>query len=301
MTITQLDHFVKVCSLGSVSAAADVLFISASGLRMSLHRIETELECKLLNWNAKGVQPTPEGEIFLETAKNMLKTYHICETQLGRRVADNDCVNVAISDHIPTKFVALVIDDYNPLSKKFKVRRKDVLDAQAAVISGEAEIGFDTEMPDKNEFVCLPIIKYPLYALVSEKCPELYVLDEIEPECLERYQLLLSTKKSRNESFLAALKKRNINPNIGDLAQRGSTMVWAVQNSAIYIGITDAENANCLSMPGVKAIPLVGEDFQEEIIMFRKKGNYVSPAAKHFENYLKLELPKYIADPYFNY
>ena len=55
MTIQQLNYYIEACRCGAISTAAERLYISPSGLRLALHRIEQELGCKLLDWGAKGV------------------------------------------------------------------------------------------------------------------------------------------------------------------------------------------------------------------------------------------------------
>jgi DNA-binding transcriptional LysR family regulator len=67
-----LRGFVGACQLGSVSRAALTLGRTQSALSMQLRRLESLVGRTLLHRNGRGVQPTPEGEMFLGYALRIL-------------------------------------------------------------------------------------------------------------------------------------------------------------------------------------------------------------------------------------
>ncbi|MGI6225954.1 MAG: LysR family transcriptional regulator [Peptococcales bacterium] len=72
MNFNQIAYFVEIVNCGSISKAADKLFISQSALTLSLQSMEKELGFKLLNRTYSGSSCTPEGEIFYQDALQIL-------------------------------------------------------------------------------------------------------------------------------------------------------------------------------------------------------------------------------------
>ncbi|MEG0156381.1 MAG: LysR family transcriptional regulator [Anaerovoracaceae bacterium] len=72
MNFHQLEHVVAIADSGSISAAAKRLYMGQPNLSKSIKDLEGETGMKLFRRTAKGVEPTPQGVIFIEHAKNVL-------------------------------------------------------------------------------------------------------------------------------------------------------------------------------------------------------------------------------------
>ncbi|MBP2231838.1 LysR family nitrogen assimilation transcriptional regulator [Azospirillum agricola] len=72
MRSRQLESFVLVCELGSISKAAAVLNIAQPALGVQIKALEREFGVPLLVRTVTGTHPTPAGELFLEEARLML-------------------------------------------------------------------------------------------------------------------------------------------------------------------------------------------------------------------------------------
>ena len=78
--------FYNVAKLGSISAAANSLFISQPAVSQAIKHLETELDARLFNRTSKGVRLTPEGEAlynlisqgydYFLRAENMFRDIH---------------------------------------------------------------------------------------------------------------------------------------------------------------------------------------------------------------------------------
>ena len=289
MTIQQLNYYIEACRCGSIAIAADRLYISPSGLRLALHRMEQELGCKLLDWSAKGVRPTEDGIFFLKRVSEMCRIYGECEEHFGLRVSEPNVAKVAVGEHFPNLFVTSLLAAFNRTGGRYRVEYKDFFDAQSAVGDGTMELGFDSGPVDRKNFVCVPIIKYPMYAVVSETGP-FGNYECLPPRCLDRAEVVLDERRSRNADFFDACKKCGVNPVASDTVGRELTVFDGVQINPHRIGITNVESAEAIVIPGVKAIPIGDAAFCERIYMFRKRGDYTSPAVEQLERFIKDEL-----------
>lgn len=73
MRSRQLECFVRVCELGSITKAAATLNIAQPALGAQIKALERELGVRLLARTVTGTTPTNAGSIFLEEAKYILR------------------------------------------------------------------------------------------------------------------------------------------------------------------------------------------------------------------------------------
>jgi LysR family nitrogen assimilation transcriptional regulator len=76
MNIKHLSYFVEIVSCGSLSQAAERVYVTQSALSRAVSQLEQELECTLLERTPKGVVPTPHGYALLQRAQRILQEAH---------------------------------------------------------------------------------------------------------------------------------------------------------------------------------------------------------------------------------
>ncbi|WP_039042229.1 LysR family transcriptional regulator [Sporosarcina sp. ZBG7A] len=69
MRFEQLNHLLFAVHYGSVTRAAEALFVTQSALSQSISRLEEELGVQLLVRTKKGVAATPDSHFFLEKSR----------------------------------------------------------------------------------------------------------------------------------------------------------------------------------------------------------------------------------------
>ncbi|MCW1245841.1 LysR family transcriptional regulator [Pseudomonas sp. SAICEU22] len=74
MTLRQIRHFIAVAETGSISAAAQTVFISQSTLTLAIQQLEEEIGVSLFSRHAKGMTLTHQGHQFLRQAHLILAT-----------------------------------------------------------------------------------------------------------------------------------------------------------------------------------------------------------------------------------
>ena len=76
-----IEYMIKIADEGSITKAAEKLFITQSALSQQLQKLEKEVGTPLFIRNKAAWAPTPEGQIYLENAREMLrikqKTYTV--------------------------------------------------------------------------------------------------------------------------------------------------------------------------------------------------------------------------------
>lgn len=83
MELKELEYVLAVAEEGSISKAAERLYMAQSSLSQFLTKYEAELEVKLFMRTATGVRLTRSGEIFTKNARQMLRQYHQMKGELS--------------------------------------------------------------------------------------------------------------------------------------------------------------------------------------------------------------------------
>lgn len=86
MRLIQLEYLTKIAECGSITKAAQELYISQPSLTKSIANLEAEYNIQLLKRTPKGISLTPKGREFLEYAQDVLDSRHILESTFQKEV-----------------------------------------------------------------------------------------------------------------------------------------------------------------------------------------------------------------------
>ena len=79
MTLQQLKYVITVADIGTITEAANKLYISQPSLTNAIHELEKEMNIVIFNRTNKGISLSKEGEIFLGYARQVLEQAAILE------------------------------------------------------------------------------------------------------------------------------------------------------------------------------------------------------------------------------
>ncbi|MBQ3076394.1 MAG: LysR family transcriptional regulator [Clostridia bacterium] len=88
MTVLQVLYLIEVAQSGSMSRAAEALFMSQPALSLQIRRLEEEVGCRLFERSSQGVRLTEEGRAFYEDALPVAQSWQQLLSrvkQLGQR------------------------------------------------------------------------------------------------------------------------------------------------------------------------------------------------------------------------
>lgn len=83
MTLQQLKYAVTVAECGTISAAAEKLFISQPSLTAAIRELETEMGVTIFSRTNRGVIVSREGEEFLGYARQILSQAQLMQERFG--------------------------------------------------------------------------------------------------------------------------------------------------------------------------------------------------------------------------
>ena len=79
MTLQQLRYVVTIAEIGTISKAAEELFVSQPSLTKALKELEKEMQITIFDRTIKGIHVSREGEIFLGYARQVLEQAALIE------------------------------------------------------------------------------------------------------------------------------------------------------------------------------------------------------------------------------
>ena len=142
MTLMQLKYVVEVASAGTVSKAAENLYIAQPSLTASVKELENELGITIFNRTNKGVILTTEGEEFLGYARQVISQTKLIEERYcgNAPVRHQFCVSTQHYSFAVEAFVAL-LKEYGGEEYDFRIRETQTYEILEDVAKLKSEVG----------------------------------------------------------------------------------------------------------------------------------------------------------------
>ena len=159
MTLQQLKYVITVAETGTITEAANQLFISQPSLTNAIHELEKEMNIVIFNRTNKGISLSKEGEGFLGYARQVLEQAAILEDKYKRNGGGKKqfCVSTQHYSFAVNAFVDL-IKEYGQEEYDFSLRETQTYEIIEDVARLRSEIGI-LFLNDFNETVINKILK----------------------------------------------------------------------------------------------------------------------------------------------
>lgn len=151
MNFTQLEYFNRICECGSISKAAEQLFITQSALSQQLSRLEKELGVTLFNRYGNTLTITDSGKQFLESSRNILFEY---QNALDAVSETKESHKLILAVTKTKSFITLsyllpgFMQKYPGI--EIQVKEVDSYEVEELLNQGEADLGFCSQSSDNN-------------------------------------------------------------------------------------------------------------------------------------------------------
>ena len=91
MTLQQLKYAITVAQTGTITEAAEKLYISQPSLTNAIHELEKEMNIEIFTRTNKGIIVSKDGEDFLGYARQVLEQAEVLEDKyVHRQLPDED-------------------------------------------------------------------------------------------------------------------------------------------------------------------------------------------------------------------
>lgn len=281
MTLQQLRYVTMVAKTGTITEAANKLYISQPSLTSAIHELENEMNIVIFNRTNKGISITKEGEDFLGYARQVLEQAAILEDKYKKNAGGKKqfCVSTQHYSFAVNAFVDL-IKKYGQDEYDFSLRETQTYEIIEDVAKMRSELGI-LFLNDFNETVINKILKsHDLkftqlfvakpHVFISRKHP---LVDKkiITNSELELYPYLSFEQGEHNsfyfseEIFSASERKKNIR--VRDRATLFNLLI-GLNGYTVCSGVIDKK----LNGKDIIAVPLADEGDMRIGYIMHKKG-----------------------------
>ncbi len=281
MTLQQLKYVITVAETGTITEAANKLYISQPSLTNAIHELEKEMNIVIFNRTNKGISLSREGNDFLGYARQVLEQAAILEDKYKRNHGGKKqfCVSTQHYSFAVNAFVDLV-KEYGQDEYDFSLRETQTYEIIEDVVRMKSELGI-LFMNDFNEKVIGNLLKshdLEFHLLFTAK-PHVFISREhplarqsvITNKELEQYPYLSFEQGEHNsfyfseEIFSESERKKNIR--VRDRATLFNLLI-GLNGYTVCSGVIDEK----LNGKDIIAVPLADEDNMHIGYITHRKG-----------------------------
>lgn len=294
ITLDQYHIFYMVVKLGSMSAAARALYISQPAVSMSIAKLESAYNGKLLHRNKAGVLPTPEGNMLYENLEKAFSHIQYAENTYTRMQELNEGeIRIGASDTVSMGFLLPYLERYHAAYPGIHigVTNRTTPETIELLEQEEVDLGF-INLPyekvkaqgDYEVFPCLTIHDCLIGGTKFLNLQRGMALTK-----LEQYPLLMLEKTSNTRRYLdeyASQQGISLHPNI-ELGSSDLLLQFVRINLGLAFVIREFYQEVIETTEEIFEIPLTPPVPPRQIGLVRKKAVPLSKAAETFIEIIK--------------
>ncbi|MCC8075470.1 MAG: LysR family transcriptional regulator [Clostridiales bacterium] len=174
MELKELEYVITIAKEGSISKAAERLYMAQSSLSQFLARYEAELNTKIFVRTSSGVRPTYAGEIFIRNAQQMLQQYHRVKAELQENNRPKGGrIEFGISTFRGTSLIPPVLRRFSLEYPDVEVviHEHDSIYLQRKMSLGELDMALIALQPGETEPEDIPVMQDEVYLVASKSHP----------------------------------------------------------------------------------------------------------------------------------
>lgn len=272
MTIQQLKYAVTAAEKGTMSEAAQSLFLSQPSLTAAIKELEKELRITIFHRTNKGVIATNEGEEFLGYARQVLAQMELIEEKyLGSApVKHQFCVSAQHYSFAVEAFVEL-LKNYGGEEYDFRIRETQTYEIIEDVAKLRSEVGVlylnhDNEtvlrkVIREHDLLFTPLFTAKPHVFVSAASPlaekSALTLDDLKPYPRLSYEQGEHNAFYFSEEILSTLDSKK------DILVRDRATLFNLLIGLDGYTICSGVISEALNGPNIRAVPLLVDDSME--------------------------------------
>lgn len=131
MTLQQLKYYCTVCECGSITKAAQKVYVTQPAVTAAIRELEKEYAVRLVNKDGKRIRLTGAGEGFYQYASQMLENAQRFDRQVREMVSQNRTLRIGITksagSSVYTEYFSKHAREYQDVKLTLTVNASSVL------------------------------------------------------------------------------------------------------------------------------------------------------------------------------
>ena len=231
MQLRHLRYFVKIVEAGSFSRAAATIHVAQPALSQQIAELEEQLGLSLLQRSARGVRPTPAGEVLYREASSILRQMEQLPGIVRSSVGETEgTVGLGMSSTLAASLGGPFIESCKTalpkVTLKFAVADSETVKARIESQTLDLALVYEDELVAK--FARAPLFRQRLYLICREPLRDKAA--SVSLSQLAKLPLILPSQPNVTRSVLdRAFSAANIVPNVAAEADVLSSMMSTVR------------------------------------------------------------------------
>lgn len=217
MNITQLKYFQTVCIYGTVSAAAEYLYISQPSLSAAIKELEEEFGVALFRRHHKGMTLTEEGETLFKLSNDLLLKVEDIERIMNDMGVNKKILRLGVPPMIGSLILPKIFREFSLLAPDIQI---EIVEAGSRQLlnyldDGRIDAAFITHNTSFFEqYKSIPVSKFEIVCCAN-KDSDLSNLDIVSAEQLkDRPIVMFKNSFFQTEAIKKWFSESNITPNV---------------------------------------------------------------------------------------
>ena len=288
-----LRAFCQVARLGSVSRAAEALYLSQPAVTLQLQALERELGVRLLERSGKRLTPTREGELLYEMAKPLVEGLDGLAASFREQVRGLDAgeLNVAAGSSTILYLLPGIVDAFRQRHADVRLSLHNVTGASGLDLlrSDAVDLAVGSMLDVPADLSYAPVYRFEPMLIMPPEHP-LADKPDLKLEDLSPYGLILPPKRLTTYRLVDLVFQQNRVPYTVALEVGG----WEVIKQYVAMGLgisivaaiclTDADRQRLAARSLARWFP----SRSYGIVM--RKGKFLSAQARAFVELIKPEV-----------
>lgn len=299
MDLKQIEYIVRIAETGSITKAANQLFITQSALNQQLLKLEKELGVKLFSRHKHDMTPTPAGAVYLKYGRHMLQEKREAYSIINDMSQNN--IGELVLTFSRERGIDMLVATYPQFHAKFpgftlKPYEMFVYDQLNQISQGYVDLGLVTVNPKDK----IPELEFehlrtePMLLAISRENP---LAEDAAPagtpledlpykditSCGDQPFVLLHSKSTMRRTINSILKRAAFQPNILFESSSIRALLTMVKTN-MACTIVSAGYYKYQDKVAYYRIP--GDPVWEMCITY-KKGAYLNKAALYYKELMR--------------
>ena len=172
MKLLQMRYFQTVCKYGSITKAAEELFVSQPTISFCLKELEEEFGVKLFHRRHNRLQLTVEGQFFLDKVNYILQAVDSLSTQMKDMGNNRNHVKIAVPAMISTFLFPQIFNAFTELYPNVELEMLETGSLQARKLVDANSVDLGITILDHfvtDSYNVLPLVSTELVFCVSKR------------------------------------------------------------------------------------------------------------------------------------
>ncbi len=279
----QLRAFCHASRTGSISEAAELLFLSQPTVSLQIQALERELNIDLFERRGPKILLTPEGKLLYELSNSLVdgidKLHETFAANLGR--LESGELNIAAGESTILYILPEFVDQFNKKYPQIHLKLLNVTgrDGMAMVRADEADFAVGSMLEEPEDIIYRPIFTYNPVLITPEGHPlaekEKVTLEDISPHGLILPPHHLSTWRVVDMAF----RQQNLSFKVS--LEAGG---WEIIKKYVELGMGVSIVTDVCLTGDEKIVRKPLDDYfpKRSYGLVLRKGKFLSPQARRF-------------------